>query len=324
MNRILLACWCVFLSGLYACEKEDTITPPQKDVWTTFRGQGLGDVSVYSIIQDREGTIWAGTYGNGIYKYSNSAWTNLTTSNSPILDDYILCLKEDPAGNIWIGSFDGITKFDGNAWSSVYTSAPVLCAEYYHADHGMYFGLYGGGFLDYIDNQFESWIFNDTSMNRINTLCADSRGYLWFGTKNGIKRMDSDYSLSTFRVRDGLINNFIQNIYEDSRGRLWIGTQGGTVMQWFENDEFHDAPFMNGFDENYIYAISEDLFGNLWFGAISSGVLKYNGSIMEIISPADGLCGNSIISILRDRDNRLWFGGLEGGISCLEQAIQNN
>jgi ligand-binding sensor domain-containing protein len=314
------------LIGLASCEKEDLSTAPPLDSWTTFNDNGLGDAMVYSIIQDKKGTIWAGTNGNGLYKYSDGDWTHLKSSPATFLDDYIFCLKEEPNGTLWIGSYDGISRFDGQNWSHLYTSTPVLSMDYFKADETMYFGLQGTGFIYYLNSKYYPLQFNDTTLNTINSIFSDSKNFLWLGTKNGIVRYyfdkgNSEYSNVLYRKANGLNTNNVNRIYEDSKGRVWIGTWGGTKMQWFENNAFHDAPYMSGMDNNYTLSIGEDMLGNIWFGTISSGAFKYNGSVMEPYSPKDGLCDNTIVSIFRDRDNQLWFGGLEGGITRLNQAI---
>lgn len=309
---------------LPSCKKESTVELPAGDSWITFSGQGMSAVSIYSIIQDANGNIWAGSYGNGLYRYSDGEWYNYNTSNSGLLDDYVLCLKEDPTGKLWIGAFDGITLLNGSTWFTQATSAPVLSVEYYTYDHSIFFGLAGDGFINYYNGSYESYTFNDSTMNYINSIYSDSQNYLWFGTKNGIYRMNSSYKLTTMRESNGLINNYVKCFFEDNRGRIWIGTFGGSVMQWYQNSTLHNAPYMSGYDLNFNLAISQDMFGNLWFGMISSGALKYNGSIMDPVTTNDGLCDNTILSIFRDNQNRMWFGSYRGGISLLQQAMPRN
>ena len=333
-NATTSVCWSRYLGPVLlilllliinrSCKKESSVDLPAQDTWTTFSQSGLSSCSIYSIVQDRNGDIWAGSYGNGLYKYSGGAWTNFTTSNSGLLDNYILSLKVDPDGILWIGAFDGITKLSGTNWSTVTTDAPVLSIEYYKFDHSLFFGLAGTGFINYAGGSFQSYYFLDSTMNYINTIYSDNQNYLWFGTKNGIYRMGSNYKMVAITTSNGLNNNYVKCFFEDSQGRLWVGTFGGTRMQWFQNGIFHNAPYMSGYDQNYNLAISQDMFSSLWFGMISSGALKYNGSIMEPVTTQDGLCGNTIISICRDSQNRMWFGSLSGGISMLQQAMPRN
>jgi ligand-binding sensor domain-containing protein len=309
---------------LSACESEDMVESPPKDSWEIFTANGLGEKTVYSILQDQEGTVWAGTEGNGIYRFKNNEWTNMKASSSTFLDDWVYSLAMDGTGNIYVGSWDGISRYNGSSWTREYTSSQVLSACFFPATNEMYFGLAGTGFVIKSASGYEAWSFNDTSMNYVAALYADSREWLWFGTKHGIMRMNNNYKITKITKAEGLAEDFVYRFFEDRNKRLWIGFWGGTVVQWYENSSFNDAPLMSGFDDNYILSIGDDMFGNLWFGAISSGAFKYNGSIMEPFGINDGLCDNTIVTVFRDRNNTLWFGGLEGGITRLKQAVPIN
>ena len=54
--------------------------------------------------------------------YSQSEWQNFNTQNSPLPHNRVSQIKQDKQGNFWIGTNDGLAKFDGNNWQ-VYTSA---------------------------------------------------------------------------------------------------------------------------------------------------------------------------------------------------------
>lgn len=68
------------------------------------------------------------------------------------------------------------------------------------------------------------------SQNTVNAILQDRRGFMWFGTKDGLNRYDG----LTFRIfkkeESALGNNFITALYEDSRGNIWIGTDAGVYI----------------------------------------------------------------------------------------------
>src|ERR1700730_13563907 len=66
--------------------------------------------------------------------------------------------------------------------------------------------------------------------NRVNTTYQDSKGYLWFGTWEGLSRFDGDRFLN-YGTRDGLPNPLVNAITEDHQGRLWVGTWGGGLAR---------------------------------------------------------------------------------------------
>ena len=62
------------------------------------------------------------------------------------------------------------------------------------------------------------------------SIYQDHKGFLWFGTYEGLNRFDG-YSFVTYDRRDGLPQVFINHITEDRQGRLWVATNGGAVAR---------------------------------------------------------------------------------------------
>ncbi|PSJ76095.1 hypothetical protein C7N43_15575 [Sphingobacteriales bacterium UPWRP_1] len=62
----------------------------------------------------------------------------------------------------------------------------------------------------------------------------DHRGYMWFGTDNGVSRFNG-YTFTNFGPANGLQSNVVFNIVEDNRNRIWFGTMSGELFI-FEND----------------------------------------------------------------------------------------
>src|SRR5262249_1586383 len=69
---------------------------------------------------------------------------------------------------------------------------------------------------------------NGLAHNKVTTIYQDTRGYLWFGTWEGLSRFDG-YSFTNYGIRDGLANLLITAITEDRQGHLWVATNGGGV-----------------------------------------------------------------------------------------------
>ena len=70
------------------------------------------------------------------------------------------------------------------------------------------------------------------SQNTIGCMLQDSRGFMWFGTWNGLDRYDG-YNFLVFKSENqegGLSNNFIYSICEDKAGNIWAGTKNGPMV----------------------------------------------------------------------------------------------
>src|SRR5262245_21659367 len=66
------------------------------------------------------------------------------------------------------------------------------------------------------------------------SIYQDHKGFLWFGTYEGLSRFDG-YGFVNYDRRDGLPHVFINHITEDKQGRLWVATNGGGVARLVEH-----------------------------------------------------------------------------------------
>jgi len=109
------------------------------------------------------------------------------------------------------------------------------------------------------------------SNNAVVCCLQDNRGFLWFGTKDGLNRFDG-YTFKTFRNqpenKNSLGNNFIHSLFADKEHTLWVGTDKG-LFSYHETDEhFEVLPVAN---PGRVTDIKMDKSGTLWF--ISNFVL---------------------------------------------------
>jgi len=101
---------CVFfVSGLFAQKPETVAFDRYHSENLTFT-KGLSQNWVYSILQDRYGYMWFGTW-DGLNKFDGYNFTIYNVSDG-LNDHTILCMVEDKDGNMWIGTNRGLNKFD--------------------------------------------------------------------------------------------------------------------------------------------------------------------------------------------------------------------
>ncbi|MBJ7881549.1 hybrid sensor histidine kinase/response regulator transcription factor [Gelidibacter salicanalis] len=76
--------------------------------------------------------------------------------------------------------------------------------------------------------------------NGVTSMYEDSRGFLWFGTYDGISKYDG-YEFRTYKNsidEDFLTSNRVRSINEDNHGNLWIGTDEGITVFNFLSEKF--------------------------------------------------------------------------------------
>lgn len=73
-------------------------------------------------------------------------------------------------------------------------------------------------------------IRNGLSQNTVYQILQDRKGFMWFGTKDGLNRYDGLSYRVYKKENSGLGKNFITALYEDHEGNIWIGTDGGVFI----------------------------------------------------------------------------------------------
>ncbi len=181
------------------------------------------------------------------------------------------------------------------------------------------------------------------SQSYIFSIYQDSKGYMWFGTWDGLNKYDG-YQFTVFKPDpynpNSLSNNCVTAIYEDRYGIIWIGTNGGglnrllhatvdppgtpreannrkTNFMHFKNIT-KDTSCITG---DNITAIIEDDFGNIWVGTYENGIniifrdsnkikscVNYRKEFKSIGSISD----NHITCLFRDNEGTIWVGSQNG------------
>lgn len=164
------------------------------------------------------------------------------------------------------------------------------------------------------------------SQSNVTCILQDSRGFMWFGTRDGLNKYDG-YQFTVYKnvENDGktISNNFITSIIEDVNGELWIGTWGGGINRFDrKKDRFTQCgpPFSNIF----INRLMQDSRHNIWVCSDGQGLFrlepetgKYKQYLHDKQNP-HSLGDNDIYTIIEDRHHDLWIGTSHNGLSVFD------
>ena len=256
---------------------------PGSGHWRTYDiSDGLAGGMTWSVIQDRDGYLWFGSWGSGVSRYDGQTFKVFTTEDG-LASNNVWSILQDRDGYLWFGTRDaGVSRYDGKTFTT------------FNADNS--------GLVD--DN--------------VRMILQDKEGYLWFaGRYNGLSRYDGK-TWTTFNTdNSGLASNQIVWIFQDTEENFWFATWGGGVSR-YDGETWTTFTTKDGLAENVVYSITEDREGNLWFGTYRNGISCYDGETWTTFNTDNGPITNNIIwAAYQDHAGRPWF-STTGGVSVYD------
>lgn len=290
----------------------------QVDNGTTNRNGRLNDKFIHSILKDRDGGVWIGTYFGGINYLSPLSSLFTVVEAGAGCGRIISKFCEGPDGSIWIGSDDGgLSRYDPRTGSyepvAIDPRAQALNIHALTVDGcRLWVGTYGDGLyrVDLRTRRMKHFTQAATELDNLDvySLFRDSRGQLWIGTKMGICRYDD--ASETIRCAVGLGHNSdVVDICEDTHGHLWFASLGKGLIRYDHADG--KFAFLSREPEGGIsdfvscLAVEGD---NLWIGTHGSGLCRYDIASGTLVREFDRLpYGNCAVFQIVQNGTELWL-----------------
>lgn len=306
--------------------------------YTKETGSQLSSNNITSIYKDSKGTLWVGTFMNGI-NFSNTTTNffvsvkNNSSSGHSVKSGVVTNFLKDSKGTFWISTDGGGLYFkkkgaehfvNYNQESHPFTlrSNAVICLLE-DREKNIWVSTYSGG-LTRIAPDGKAKIFqhdpkdpSSLGWDKINAL-VEYQDEIWVSTYG---RGISVYNKKTGKFRQykhhpsdlsSLPSDWSYWFLKDSRGILWIATHEGLCNYIPEKDRFKTYRFnkqRNAADKNYVFDIYEDSNKNLWIGTNGSGLLLFDRDkeSFKAYTTSDGLSADVIKTILEDNHQQLWL-----------------
>lgn len=305
---------------------------------------GLSQVSVWSILQDRHGILWFAT-SDGLNRfdgYDFEVFYSNPDDPSSLSHRLVRCLLQTEDGNLWIGTGGGgLNLFDGQRGTFTHSrhqpgnprslSNDTVSAILSDHQGVLWVGTHDG--LNRLDDP-ESWDFSrfpddstqplSLSHAKIRGLLESRSGHLWVATEKGLDRLSPDrQQIRHFRHRDdapmSLASNAVNAMLEDARGTLWIATEkgldrlaeDGTISHFLPQPDDPTAP------GNRLRTLTANGQGGLWVG--SEGGLFDFDPLAERFVPQefaedDSPAKEVITSMTVSSEGALWLGTQFSGV----------
>jgi ligand-binding sensor domain-containing protein/serine phosphatase RsbU (regulator of sigma subunit) len=247
------------------------------------------------------------------------------------------CIHQDNAGYIWLGTEDGLNRYDGRS-ITVFKNKPKdslsisdnwILAITSDSKGRVWIGTKGGGLNMYDPNKniFKAFTHNDSIKNSISsdwvTSLLINKDELWVGTDNGVNIFDlNNFTVKTLDIGHKTDERNILSIYKDRNSVFWIGTFNGFYAynpatqkaRIYKDVDTYGEPKVK-FSER-VYAFLEDNENNFWIGTDAALIKfdrKYNTYKYYTLNTA--LNNNDRIrAIVQDSHGWMWVSTLGAGV----------
>lgn len=295
------------------------VTVHQGRVQTVISTEDLPRSPVISVAQTASGDFWIGTRDAGLVRVQHGQTVHVTDG---LPDQKINCLVPDGADQLWIGTDEGVARWDGQHAARVTLPAPLdrfpVTTMIKDRDANVWIGSRDG--LLRLDYRGRVSLDRPSPGVGVTALFEDRDGNLWVGTPNGLERWRDGVFTAYPEIRT-ITNGDVGPILIDATDRVWFAPSSGGLY-WTRDGHVAKVDFP-GLNNDVIYSLDGD-GSEIWLGRQRGGLTRLRTHkdtfTAETFTDKEGLTQNYVYSVHRDRSGAVWAGTLSGGVSRLKDG----
>ncbi|MBX7223582.1 MAG: response regulator [Blastocatellia bacterium] len=233
----------------------------------------------------------------------------------------ILALAQTPDGYLWIGTFQGLARYDGLSFriykpetEPAFTN-PAAWKLLVSQDGSLWVGTNGGGLLRYRNNQWTGFGQAQGLRSEVVTaLFEDTRGRIWVGTRKGLNWFDPNLSQIRFQTIENSDHAVldVRTIAQTKAGEIIISDHN-RLFRVVEGPGAVTLTPWRSF-EAQVSALYLDRSGRLWIGTRGGGVFVEKDGQVTSLTTAQGMPSDLIGAVVEDRDGNIWIGSAGAGL----------
>jgi diguanylate cyclase (GGDEF)-like protein len=314
--------------------------PAMPLTFEALQSLGSDGQSILSIAQDSKGFIWIGTIESGLFRYDGHAlvkYVNDPDNPASLPGGRVAALHADAAGDLWIGTDEGLARFDPATNGFTRYALPggedsmrIVRRIVSDGKQGMWLATWGGlQHFDVPSGRFQAYRADPSQpgalrYNDVNAVALDRNGGVYAATwpagidylapgATSFQRLRLD---SEDRPEPRL--NDVRALHFDTKGYLWIGTDAG-VVRWQAGQPWSTRVRLDG-PRRRINSIDADAGGGIWISTRTEGLQRWNEQAQRLEAylhrPEDtrSLPSNSISAVMADRSGTLWIATFTDGV----------
>lgn len=284
-----------------------------------------GDVAVKAGCATRDGSLWIGTEGAGVFRYRDGE-VHRFGQEAGLGSGKIGVIYEDRQTNLWVGTWDGLYQLAGDRFEpKLRQASPPLVVLSLHEDSqsnlwvGTVYGivrLKGGELKEFAP-------LGNGQYQEVRAIVEDKEGRIWASLcDRGLFRLEGS-EFKAYAAGQWAGEGSTRRVFADADGALWITTWGRGLFR-LSGGKFTQWTAQDGLPSDTLQALTESADGKLWIGSVN-GIYGCTKTAMDQfvrgqspplpgwhLSVADGMedrfcSGVGEPAVTRSADGRLWF-----------------
>ncbi len=223
-----------------------------------------------------DGALWLAT-DSGVVRWNPETRSYVKhTSADGLAHDKVYAIQNDRAGNIWIGTQGGISRFDGMTWknySTVHGLPHPIVRALEPAPDGNLWAATAHGAAHFDGAQWRTT--GETPVSNLYAVALDDNNRVWIGGEGGCAVLEG----GEWQMLPALTDSWVTALESDTTGHMWVGTWGAGVAM-FDATVPHTATWIthnDGLVDDFVESISLDEDGRIWVRT-QDGISAFDGS----------------------------------------------
>lgn len=283
---------------------------------------GLPSNRVRTMMQDREGNVWATFERGGLARIRPRLFQSVG-SRDGLADSVATSVCEDANGAIWIGAISGTVSRWRDGLCTNFTLPLIgthceMSTVFPDAAGRVWIGTHGNGLWVWETNQFQNMLTIGQVGINIRGIFVSRDRRVWIASQDGlfylangeVHRMQTPESEADYPTA----------LTESLEGTIWVAMNTGALLR-LSGDRVETFQPPKAAMRSRFAAVCADAHGTVWIGTLGAGLLRFQDGQFTSVTTRDGLLTDYISQVIEDSSGGLWLGSPAGIISVRKELL---